>query len=174
MWEMVSMLYAKCFIDVTPASGNLAKYCIECGIGYLGICFQNDECKHMLDEHLVDAYMGWMKTEGHPLYNAGYAKFLVARESANAKAGEADGKRTGGGKATGKDAGKNQASGADPHEKPAEKLAKRKRAKAEAAAEADDGEELEEDKEKEEEASKNRKVEGGTKPSLADLLADVK
>ncbi|CAK0801156.1 unnamed protein product [Prorocentrum cordatum] len=75
--EITSSYYIKTVIDRTPGNGNFALHCIQTGIGYLGVCFQNEERKAMLTEHLIKEYMILMKTEGNNHYHASYAKHLV-------------------------------------------------------------------------------------------------
>ncbi|CAK0905291.1 unnamed protein product, partial [Prorocentrum cordatum] len=75
--EITSSYYIKTVIDLTPGNGNFALHCIQNGIGYLGVCFQNEEHKAMLTEHLIKEYMILMKTEGNKHYHASYAKHLV-------------------------------------------------------------------------------------------------
>ncbi|CAK0788960.1 unnamed protein product [Prorocentrum cordatum] len=77
--ELTTSYYAKVVMDLTPGGGVFSPHCVGKGIGYLGICFQNEEHKQMLMAHLVKEFMVMMKTEGHKHYHANYARFLAGK-----------------------------------------------------------------------------------------------
>lgn len=86
--EMIHTFFAKCVIDLSPASGKFAWVALKSKIGYVGITYTKSHA-HLLRAHLVDLMKREMAVPASKVYNAEYAiatgATVAASENGNAK-----------------------------------------------------------------------------------------